>query len=273
MHGADPHFGERWDTFLVLFPRSYCFVITATKSRSRLIMKKMLNIFSRSDETRMRQAAVPGFREPTLYANGPAVPSRPAPAARQMPPRQEASAPRQDSFDIPTDYAGIVVFFQKTVSDRKSPFNSLVQAAERLKDFIPDEVGRLKAAYILCGEKWSPEVLALAIQNHIADIDNVCAKAKSCKSVHANDRARQLRAESDSLRQKNTALQAEIDQLTARLADLQARSNADQAKISALDQQARLIEGDAHSVAFLEQAAENLKKDLLAKKSLLGLTM
>jgi hypothetical protein len=240
-------------------------------------MKKMLNIFSRTDGARTRQAVGPNFREPTLYAPYPAAP-RPAPAARQAPLRKEQAASeqaaaRQEGLDVPLDYPGMVAFFQRAVAERKSPFNALVQAAERLKEFIPDEVGRLKAAYALCGDKWSPEVLALAIQNHIADIENVSAKAKRGKSVQANERARQLRAESAALKQKSAALQAEIDQLKARLAELQASQEADRTKMAALDQQAQLIEGDANSVTLLEQAAENLKNDLLAKKVLLGLTL
>jgi hypothetical protein len=238
-------------------------------------MKKVLNIFSRAGEAKSEHATVPNFREPTLYATRPS--SRPAPAARQSQapqPKQpvEQAKQGQDTLDVPLDYPGIMAFFQKTVSSRKSPFNALVQAADRLQDFIPDEVGRLKAAYALCGEKWSPEVLALAIHNHIADIDSVCAKAKSSKSMHAGERAQQLRSESADLNQKNASLQAEIDALKARLAEFQGRFDANQARISELDRQAQFIEGDANSVTFLEQAAENLKNDLLAKKVLLGLT-
>lgn len=174
---------------------------------------------------------------------------------------------------MPLDYPGIVAFFQKNVSGRKSPFNALVQAADRLKEFIPDEVGRLKAAYALCGDQWPPEVLALSIQNHIADIDTLCAKAISSKSLHANERALQLRNESAGLRQENAAMQEEINRLKASLARLEASFDANQSRIAALDQQAGAIEGDANSVAFLEQAAQNLKNDLLAKKVLLGLTV
>jgi uncharacterized small protein (DUF1192 family) len=236
----------------------------------QLTMKKMLNIFSRTGEERMRNGSAPHFTEPTLYVTRPSM--RPAPSGRGLPPRKEAVVQRQDALDVPLDYAGIVAFFQKTVSDRKSPFNSLVLAAERLREFIPDEISRLKAAYALCGEKWSPEVLALAIHNHIADIDTVCAKAKSSKGAHSGERARQLRADCAELTRQNAALQTEIDKLKASLAEVQARFDANDAKITTFAQQAQLIEGDANSASFLEQAAENLKNDLLAKKVLLGLS-
>ncbi|MGV3740816.1 MAG: hypothetical protein ACO1NO_00720 [Burkholderiaceae bacterium] len=232
-------------------------------------MKNVLNIFSRPDAERTKRASAPGFREPTLYSSQPSA--RPAPAAHQAPRREARPETPEDMPDIPFDYPGIVAFFQKTVSGRKSPFNALVQAADRLQEFIPDEVSRLRAAYALCSEKWSPEVLALAIQNHIADIDTVCTKAKSSKSLQADGRSRQLRAESADLQRQNAGLKAEIDQLKASLETLQARFDSNQSKISALDQQAQCIEGDANSVTFLEQAAENLKNDLLAKKILLGL--
>lgn len=233
-------------------------------------MKNVLNIFSRSGGGRIKQASVPGFREPTLYSAHPSA--RPAPAARQAPQRKEQPEAPPEMLDIPFDYPGIVAFFQKTVSSRKSPFNTLVQAADRLQEFIPDEISRLKAAYALCGEKWSPEVLALAIHNHIADIDTVCAKAKSRKGAQSGQRAQHLRAECAELTRQNAVLQTEIDKLKASLAEVQARFDANDAKITSLSQQAQLIEGDANSASFLEQAAENLKNDLLAKKVLLGLS-
>jgi chromosome segregation ATPase len=188
-----------------------------------------------------------------------------------LPSQKEAEVQRQEALDVPLDYPGIVAFFQKTVSDRKSPFNSLVLAAERLRDFIPDEISRLKAAYALCGEKWSPEVLSLAIHNHIADIDTACAKAKSSKGAQSGEQAQRLRAESAELARLNATLQAEIDKLKASLAEVQARFDENDEKITMLSEQVQLIEGDANSVSFLEQAAENLKNDLLAKKVLLGL--
>lgn len=233
-------------------------------------MKKVLNIFSRAGEERTNPSAVPSFREPSLYSNRPSP--RPAPAARQAALRKEQPAPKRETMDVPLDYPGIIAFFQNTVSSRKSPFNSLVQAADRLQEYIPDEVGRLKAAYALCGEKWSPEVLALAIHNHIADIDTACAKAKTNKSQHAGERSQQLRAESAELKQHAAGLQTEIERLKTSLSELEARFQADQSKIAELDRQAQFIDGDAGSVAFLDQAAENLKNDLLAKKVLLGLS-
>lgn len=233
-------------------------------------MKKVLNIFSRSGEERLQQATGPNFREPSLYTTRPS--QRPAPAARQAPQRNEEPIAHQETLDVPLDYPGIVAFFQNTVSNRKSPFNALVQAADRLQEFIPDEVGRLKAAYALCSDKWSPEVLALAIHNHIADIDNLCVKAKSSKSLHAGERSQQFRSESADLVQQNASLQTEIDRLKASLAELDARLQSNQSKIAELDRQVQFIEGDAGSFAFLDQAAENLKNDLLAKKLLLGLS-
>jgi hypothetical protein len=233
-------------------------------------MKKMLNIFSKTGGERVRSGSAPRFTEPTLDAMRPTT--HPSATARELQPEVEAEVQHRDALNVPLDYPGIVAFFQKTVSDRKSPFNSLVQAAQRLEGFIPDEISRLKAAYALCGDKWPPEVLALAIQNHIADIDTVCAKAKSSKGAHAGERAQQLRAECVELARQNIGLQTEIDKLKARLADVQTRFDANIAKIAAVSQQADLIEGDANSVSFLEQAAENLKNDLLAKKVLLGLS-
>ena len=174
--------------------------------------------------------------------------------------------------DIPDDYAGLVDFFHRTVSDRKSPYNALVLAADKLAEYIPDEISRLKAAMAICGEKWSKEVLELAINSHIADIDHACAKVKSQKADHAQERIRQLEEQGGFFLEKNTRLEEEIRALKRQLARLEEEYRQNQATAASIGQRIQLIEQNAGSVAFVEQAAQNLKNDLLAKKVLLGLT-
>lgn len=231
-------------------------------------MKKVLNIFGRPAEDRFEGNTTYVFREPSLK---PTSKPAPQPAPRRAPPEAPRPEPEK-SIDLPTDYAGVVAYFQKTVDERKSPFNSLVHSADRLKEFIPDEISRLKAAYALCGDRWSPEVLSLAINNHIADIDIAHQRAKSGKKAETDGRSVSLKEQAMRLREDNAGIQAEIEELQATLKRLQATQAANEEQITALDQKIQLLEASASSANFLDQVAENLKNDLMAKKVLLGLT-
>jgi hypothetical protein len=241
-------------------------------------MKKMLNIFTKPVQANTGIRMNEGVNEPSLYSVRPAA--RPAPATSASfqsrpnePVRTSRSEDRHIPVDVPSDYAGIITFFQNVVAEKKSPFTSLVQASERLKDYIPDEISRLKAAYALCREQWQPDALAQAISQHMADIDNACSEAKESTHLHSAERTQQIRSESDLLKRQNAKLRAEIELLKNSLVQLQEKFDSTQDKISLLEEQARLTEKDALCAGFLYQAAENLKNDLQAKKILLGLTI
>jgi flagellar motility protein MotE (MotC chaperone) len=250
-------------------------------------MKKVFNFFSKPEEDQNDITNTYRPREPTLrplprVRPQPVQPGR-RPASGQRPQFPEQSTQQPPANDalpkpeaaahnaMPTGYADIVEFFRKTVAERRSPYNSLVKAADRLKDFIPNETSRLQAALAICGEQWPADVLSLAISAHISDIEQARKRAQSDAHVHAAERAAALRIEADTLRQQNAALKNEIQSLNERLARLEATLDANNAKLASLDDQIQFAESSANSAGFVDQAAENMKNDLLAKKVILGL--
>jgi hypothetical protein len=250
-------------------------------------MKKMLHFFSRPGEERNDGNTAYLFREPTLDpspiigaaaakpqldqasrpSHGDAVPApHDGVTAREDAPATAAAPPA-----MPADYAGIVAFFEKTVLERKSPYSALVKAADKLKEYVPNEISRLKAAYALCGEQWPPDVLSFAIGTHIADIDHAREKARHNRHDAAAGQAAELRRRAEHIRQENAALEQELAELHAGVARVESALHDKRAALASLNEQIQQADNDANAMCFVDQAAENMKNDLLAKKVILGL--
>ena len=254
---------------------------------------KKFSFFSRPDEDQHDTATAYRPREPVLtpmprpipqktsapdstHANAPQVSRQEQPASRQdlrRSAQREAQAQTGHAAPgvLPTGYADLVQHFQNVVAERKSPYNSLVKAAERLKEFIPNETNRLQAALTICGDQWPPETLSLAINAHISDIELARKKAQSHAHLHASERAGDMRAEAKELEQQNAKLAQEIQALSERLGALQSKLHANRPKLDALKEQLQFSGSGGNAAGFVDQAAENLKNDLLAKKAILGL--
>lgn len=239
-----------------------------------VIMKKVLNFFSRPEEDPKQKSTTYVAREPTLNPVPRSTPQNTRPAFKPQDTPRPVLQPQENSSQadhVPTDYKAIVEFFQKKVTERKSPYNTLVKAADRLKGFIPDETSRLKAVLAISGEQWPPDVLSLAISTHIADIELARTKAKGTTNSVTKERALTLHSQLDQLKEKNSKIAEEIRALNENIAKLEATSNANKATITSLNEQIQIAEMNANSGSFVDQAAENLKNDLLAKKVILGL--
>lgn len=251
-------------------------------------MKKVLNFFSRPEEEIKATRTTYSSREPTLNPQPAATLRSAAPSAKRfaepdkpsgMRPSTQSSSPSPSpsapvspkAEPMPTDYAGIMAFFQKKISERKSPYNGLVSAADCLKEFIPDETSRLKAVLAVSGDKWPREALSFAISSHISDIELARAKAKDDTHAHASGRVAGFRKQADQLKEQNEKIENEIRELTNSIQKLEESLNTNRTTLTSLHQQIQLAEANANSDSFVDQAAENLKNDLLAKKVILGL--
>jgi len=240
-------------------------------------MKKMLHFFSRPGEERNNGNTSYLFREPTLDGALPNSAPQPRPESRvnsdpvTSPAVTSAPVAAPASGDMPADYASIVAFFEKTVLERKSPYSALVKAANRLQEYVPNEINRLKAAYALCGEQWPADVLSFAIGTHIADIEHAREKAHLNRHDTAAEHASELRRRAEHVRQESLALEQEMRDLTASVTRLEAALREKQASLASLNEQILLADNDANAMCFVDQAAENIKNDLLAKKVILGL--
>ena len=233
-------------------------------------MKKVLNFFSRPEEELKAARTTYVSREPTLNPYPASTPRSAAQNAKQAP-ASDKTAPVSKNEQIPADYAGIVEYFQKKVRDRKSPYNGLVNAAECLKEFVPDETSRLKAVLAVCGDKWPLDALSLAISTHISDIELARTRARDNMHSQVSERTTGFRQQADDLEAQNEKIENEIRSLNDNIRKLEARLNANRSELKSLNEQIQLAEANANSVSFVDQAAENLKNDLLAKKVILGL--
>lgn len=220
----------------------------------------MLNFFSRSgadDGTvyRFRDSS----KEPT-----PAVSRR---SAKATPTPSRPIEPRV----MPTNYGDIVAFFRRTVAERKSPYNQLCRAADQLKDYIPDEISRMKVAWKMLSDTVSAEAMSLAISTHLNDIDLARQKAARHTPEMVAGETRRLQEEIEAGQARLDRLQEEIRQLRSRLQSLEATEAQEETALREMRQQLQSFQSSVNSASFLDQAAENEKNDLLARKVLLGL--
>lgn len=240
-------------------------------------MKKVLNFFSRPEEEPKAARTTYVSREPTLNPHPRAVPpNNSSPATRQFVQPEKVVQPvkpveAENTEPMPTDYAGIVEFFKNKIRDRKSPYNGLVAAADSLKEFIPDETSRLKAVLAICRDKWPLDALSLAISTHISDIELARKKAREDTQAQASERTTGFRKQADDLKAQNEKIENEIRSLNDSIQKLEATLNSNRTTLTSLNEQIQLAEANANSISFVDQAAENLKNDLLAKKVILGL--
>lgn len=265
-------------------------------------MKKVFHFFGRSDEETSDIGTAYRPREPVLTpiprSISPKAPTGTRPgsssprAESEQAPRSEPHIQAQDftresgkhrqenerhaippdaGNTLPTGYADLMQYFEHIVSERKSPYNALVKAADRLKEFIPNETSRLQAALAICGDQWPAEALSLAINAHVSDIELARKKALSHAHVHAAEYALALRAQAQEIEQDNARLAKEIQSLSESLGQLQTKLHANRTRLDDLHGQIRLAETSGSANGFVDQAAENLKNDLLAKKAILGL--
>lgn len=233
-------------------------------------MKKVLNFFSRPEEELKETRPTYVSREPTLDRDQIARRRDTVTRSSQSVPPNNRPSP-SEAEQMPTDYQGIVEFFQKKVRDRRSPYNGLVAAADCLKEFIPDETSRLKAVLAVCSDRWPLDALSLAISTHVSDIELARNKARADTRSQSSERAARLRAEADQIEQKNAKIESEIRVLNDTRQKLEADLNANRTTLASLNEQIQLAQANTNSASFVDQAAENLKNDLLAKKVILGL--
>jgi hypothetical protein len=233
-------------------------------------MKRVMNFFSRPDEQLQAARTIYVSKEPALATESPSKQQSRPTSTRQFTPQEKSSAATKAE-PIPTDYADIVQFFQKKVRDRKSPYHGLVNAADCLKEFIPDETSRLKVVLAVCGDKWPCDTLSLAISTHISDIEHARSKAREDLHLQSSERAASLRQQARDLKAQNQKIEDEISVLNESIQKLRATLHSNDSILARLNQQIQLAEMSANAVSFVDQAAENLKNDLLAKKVILGL--
>jgi chromosome segregation ATPase len=138
------------------------------------------------------------------------------------------------------------------IKNRPTAFTSLLAAADKLANIIPDPTTRLKAAYAtVSGEGRGLREVVGAIDVHVADLE-----AQKMQFMQALERQRRealgaIEAELSSLPQSNNTANAQIQAMTqqiqqlqelivknnARIAELQANATAESTKFTTSQQQ------------------------------------
>lgn len=152
---------------------------------------------------------------------------------------------------------------RELVAARPSAFNTLEEAAKKLTDFIPSEIDRLQAAWAMQRGEWTPESLSVAIQHHIADIEEARLRARE-----AEHRVRPMRESALARLQSLKDAEERVEQQIRTLLAERARIRQDREKAQ---QELQTFADAVVNAPFINQAAENLIRDLLAKKAILGL--
>jgi hypothetical protein len=253
-------------------------------------MKTVFNFFSRSERAAAgipsyefrepRFADSPGLAKPTVPARlhagtgGAAAGAQIRSSARSNAVKDSTDAPRPVSRSssaanapmqiLPDAYGECMASLRQVVAERKSPYNTLVAAADRLKQFIPNETARLQAALAIQNDQWPREVLSLAISNHIADIEHARLKLRDTGGMQPPEHKRRIDARIVELEEENRRIDSEI-------AALQHTRECNLAAVETARQELDVGVGDSRMDLFLDQAARNLTEDLLAKKVILDL--
>lgn len=263
-------------------------------------MKTVFRFWSRTENNLLGNT--PDFREPTLSRRdqpkvNPSIPTRlkarrhdfshPAQvrphATLQAGPRAKVSLPTPLSTSLGSEtpvrslsgsaslieaperdaYALQMERLREVVAARPSAFNALEEAAKMLTDFIPSEIDRLQAAWAMKRGQWTPESLSVAIQHHIADIEEVRLRGRE-----AEHRVQPLRESAVARLQSLKDAEERVEQQIRTLVAERARIRQDREKAQ---QELQTFADAVITAPFINQAAENLIRDLLAKKAILGL--
>jgi chromosome segregation ATPase len=164
----------------------------------------------------------------------------------------------------------MVAALQKVIASRKTPYTALVEAADKLKQFIPDDVTRFKAAYAQIAGDGVRTVgnIASAIDVHINDLNGEQMRFKQSSDAQVNAKVGNLRAQVETIVSQNAQRTQQIANLQAQIATMNQSTVDDTAKASELTNQANAAEADIAAVAQKFQAAADfLKQDLTNKKT------
>lgn len=201
--------------------------------------------------------------DPVAEAATPA-PTKAAQAAASVQPR---------TFTGPSVDQVMLDALQKKISGRQTPYTALLENAENLKEVIPDEIMRLKAAFKTITKDGNRTIASIiqAIDLHVSDIEGERARFRATTEQQIKAKSGALRDQASQLKTQCAANEVQIAQFAAEQARLQEQMNVAQSKMLELNHQADMAEADilATSTAF-DNAVEFTKTDLITKKTSLS---
>jgi len=197
---------------------------------------------------------------PTLQAAAPIAPT----------PQSQATA----SVSIPAMIdQEMVNTLQAVINGRKTAYTALLEASERLRNVIPDDVTRIKAAYAMIsgdGQR-SLESITQAIDVHVNDVTGEVMRFKQASEQALSTKVSALRASVSNIKATNDSRQQSIANLQQQIVALQQSITSDSTKSTELSTQADAAELEIKGVADkFVAAAEFIKTDLSSKKAQLS---
>lgn len=158
---------------------------------------------------------------------------------------------------------------QRVIANRKTAYTALVEASDRLKNVIPDEITRIKAAYAMIagdGQRTLADVIQ-AIDVHLADVEGELMRFKQSSESALTSKVGSLRASARNLLGNNESRQQRITTLEAEIATLRQGIVDDTNKANEITAQADATEAEINGVAAKFSAVQaEIKSDLANRK-------
>lgn len=129
-----------------------------------------------------------------------------------------------------------VAAIKKAVFGRPTALTSLVEAAEKLANIIPDPTTRFKAAYATAGSGRTVQQIAAAADIHLADVEGEEMRFKAAVDAKLGTEIQQLESIATNSATQITQLQRQLEEIQQRIIQLtqqqaEASANASQKKM------------------------------------------
>lgn len=144
----------------------------------------------------------------------------------------KAAAPTVTSASVPIGAAmdlgstinpEFVGAIKKAVFGKATALTSLVEAAEKLANIIPDQATRYKAAYATAGNGRTVQQIAAAADIHMADVEGEELRFKAAIEARLGQEAVQLEHTAQAAQQQIVTTSSMIEQLQREIAEKQQR--------------------------------------------------
>jgi len=162
---------------------------------------------------------------------------------------------------------------QKVISNRKTPYTALVESSERLRNIIPDDVTRLKAAFATISADGARSLadVTKALDVHVQDLSGEQIKFKQMSDQAIANNVGSIRSQAKNLTDSCLSRATQISNLEAQIHAMTQQNIDDQAKSADLTNQANVAESEINAkVKQFGDAVEFIKNDLVNKKSQLA---
>lgn len=167
----------------------------------------------------------------------------------------------------------MITVLQNVIANKKTAYTALVEAAEKLRNFIPDDNTRFKAAYAQIAGDGQRTVSSItqAIDVHINDVNGELIRFNQSSQAAINSKVGGLRSTVSQIASQQKTRASQIENLQSQIASLQQTIADDNVKSATLTNQADLAEAEISSkTAQFQAAVDSVKQDLINKKAQLA---